>query len=504
MPSQNDIYKSNTLEHAGHYNISDVAIITTAGQVANISSAVMEINVYEDLHSNFLSGNIVFVDTVDIVNTLPILGQEYLEFKFRTPIESNYEEGEYDFTRQRMSIFKVTRNRLNQNSEAITLDFVSPEAIRNQNIKISRAFNGPYDDAVAKIFKKSWGLNSKKKLYIQPTQNNFKFITPNIRPSDIINMIASRAVPKTSNLPGYFFYENGQGFHFRSIDSFWFNVFAGELQPHPEMFEYFLSSDATSGLKNPNESPLSQLRTVRSFKLIQYNDLIKNIRRGTFASTLITHDAFNKTYNTYKYNYVEDYNRVSHLEKNKEEFSGYDNAFVPYYGLVPKTHYDSDDTEFSELTKNYKNLADYESARIMLQSNTANLHNTNSTKGFRVDEYLQRRQSILSIVENLELQLTVPGNTHLNIGHVIRLNVPRSGPGKSGDINTQNDKYLTGRWLITAIHHKIDITSQYHSMILTCIKETYGATNIESNKILQLNNKEEGLPVNISNNNEYN
>src|SRR5210317_1980491 len=132
MPSQNDIYKSNTLEHAGHYNISDVAIITTAGQVANISSAVMEINVYEDLHSNFLSGNIVFVDTVDIVNTLPILGQEYLEFKFRTPIESNYEEGEYDFTRQRMSIFKVTRNRLNQNSEAITLDFVSPEAIRNQ------------------------------------------------------------------------------------------------------------------------------------------------------------------------------------------------------------------------------------------------------------------------------------------------------------------------------------------------------------------------------------
>jgi hypothetical protein len=497
----NIAYDDNTLRYAGDFRVSEIALFNAYGNVAGIGSAVIELSIFEDLNSNFLTGSLTFVDTEDLLTKLPIIGQEFLEFKIRTPLKSAYAEGEYDFTNTRMAVYKVGRQRLNQNTQTVTLDFISTEGIRDQNIKISRAFNGPYDQAVAKIFKKSWGLNSKKKLYVQPTLNNFKFVAPNMRPSDLMNMMASRAVPKTSVMPAYLFYENGQGFHFRSMDSFFFLVKSEGLSPHPEMFEYFCDSENTRGLSNPQDNPMSQLRNVMSHTLIGTNDLIKNQRMGTFASKLITHDAYNKTYNTYKYNYIDEYSSLPHLEKDD---AATDQAL--YRGLIAKAHYDFNDLETSDRTRGsaYKYLSDYADARLMVQSNTAKIHNTNSDHGFRVNEYLQRRKSALNLFNNIEIELEVNGNTHLNIGHVIRINVPRVSRTKDDTKSSQNDKYLTGRWLITAIRHSFDFATHNHNMILTCSKETYGSNLQEKISPLVLDVTDEGNPINLYDQTEYN
>ena len=179
-------YDENNLQYAGEFRISEIAIFNVYGNVAGIATAGAELSIYEDIEQNFITGNLTFVDTEDIVNKLPILGQEYLEFKVRTPLKSTYNEGEYDFTNTRMAVYKCTKERLNSNTQQVSLDFISTEAIKDSNTKISRAFDGPYDDAVAKIFKNTWGLNSKKKFYVQPTQGNFKFVAPNQRPTDIM------------------------------------------------------------------------------------------------------------------------------------------------------------------------------------------------------------------------------------------------------------------------------------------------------------------------------
>ena len=283
-------YDENNLQYAGEFRISEIALFNIYGNVAGIATATAELSIYEDIEQNFISGTLTFTDTENLVEKLPILGQEYLEFKVRTPLKSTYGEGEYDFTNTRMAVYKVTKERLNSNTQLVTLDFISTEAIRDSNIKVSRAFDGPYDDAVAKIFKKEFGLNSKKKLYVQPTQGNFKFVATNQRPTDIMNMLASRAVPKTSSAPGYFFYENGQGFHFRSIDSFFFMAKSEGYAVHPPMFEYFADSETARGLNNPRDNPMSQMRVVKSFKILPQNDLISTQRTGTYASKLIAYD----------------------------------------------------------------------------------------------------------------------------------------------------------------------------------------------------------------------
>ena len=497
-------YDENKLQYPGDFRVSGIALFNAYGNSVEISTVTSNISIFESLEQNFITGNLTFTDTEDIFNKLPITGQEYLEFKIRTPLGSKYGEGEYDFTNTRMAVFKVGRQRVNQNTQTIILDFISTEGIRDQNVRISRAFNGPYDDAVAKIFKKQWGLNSKKKLYVQPTSNNFKFVAPNQRPTDIINMICSRAVPKTSALPAYVFYENSQGFHFRSMDSFYFVVKASGYAPHPVMFEYFLDTETSKQFANPRENPMSMLRTVDKFKLLDLNDLIKNQRMGTFASKLITHDAYNKTYNEYKYNYIEDYVRVPHMEKDD-----LDSDQALYRGLIPHAHYDFNDLETTDSKEYgrsaYKYLSDYSDARLMVQSDTTNIHNINANHGYRVNEYLQRRQSALQLFNNIQIQLQVPGNTHINVGHMIQLNVPRAGRNKKDDKDTHNDQMLSGRWLITSIRHSFDLISNEpkHRTVLTCSKETYGRNLQEKHSPLQLFVTDEGNPINLYDNSEY-
>ena len=497
------LYDDYSLQYPGDFRVSEIALVSPYGNVVGITTNVTQLNIYEDIYQNCLTGDITFADTEDVVNMLPIIGNEYLSFKIRTPMESKYKEGEYDFTNIYMAVYKVeTRTRLNARTEEIKLAFTSPENIRNQNIKISRAFDGPYDDAVAKIFKKDWGLNSKRKLYIQPTAHNFKFVAPNKRPLDIINMIASRAVPNTLSAPAYVFYENGQGFHFRSMDSFFYVIKGGNIVNHPDMFEYFPDTVEARGTVNVREKPKSLMRLVDKYNFSKLPDLIKSQRMGTYASKLITHDSYNKTFKTKVHNYIDEYNSFPHLERGDE--TG-DQAF--YQGLIVKAHYDPGDLSMADSKRSdrtaYKMISDYSDARLMVVSNTANIHTSNMAKGYRIDESLQDRQSSLQLFDTLEMTLEVPGNTHINIGHVIRVNIPRSGGDKRGEKYQDSDKYHSGRWLVTAIRHSFTFTPKIHKSVITCIKETYQRPLSSKMGAFQIIQKDEGNPVNISDDSEY-
>ena len=500
-------YDSNKFQYPGEFRCSEVALISLSGNIAGIKSSITELNIYESLTNNFISGDVTFVDTANLLDEMPIIGAEYLDFKIRTPIKSMYrddnDKGGYDFTNRRMAVYKILdKTQLSGGTTQVTLAFISPEAIRNQNVRVSRAYDGPYDKAVADIFKKEYGLNSKKQLYIQPTKNNFKFVAPNKRPVDVINMIASRAEPKTSSLPGYVFYENGQGFHFRSLDSFYFPVSQG-FTPVPEMFEFFATDENVGSTKPKNETPLAQLRFAKSFKISNYVDLIRMQRSGAFASKLISYDAYNKTFSTKNHNYYDDFLRVPHLEKDDAEDDS-----ASYRGLAPAAHYDPTDFSATNSTSfgrtQYNTISDYSQARIMVTSDTANTHNTNMSEGYRLKDTLQRRAMSLELLNTIQLELTAHGNTHLNAGHIIRVNLPRPGRGKTDVKTTQYDKTLSGRWLITAVRHKFNFGDTLHQSIYTCIKETYNREvhlPISPNK---LNVGDEGKPLNLYDRSEYN
>ena len=90
MPSTD--YEKSDIQYPGQFKCSEIALISLSGKIAGIKSAVLEMNIYESLFNNFLTGDLTFRDDFNLLDSLPIQGSEYLDFKIRTPIRSAYRD----------------------------------------------------------------------------------------------------------------------------------------------------------------------------------------------------------------------------------------------------------------------------------------------------------------------------------------------------------------------------------------------------------------------------
>jgi len=60
------------IQFAGDYNIKEIKLFTSSGNVIDLSAVVMAINIYEDIFSPSITGSIAVVDTNAIITNAPI------------------------------------------------------------------------------------------------------------------------------------------------------------------------------------------------------------------------------------------------------------------------------------------------------------------------------------------------------------------------------------------------------------------------------------------------
>ena len=66
----------------------------------------------------------------------------------------------------------------------------------------------------------------------------------------------------------------------------------------------------------------------------------------------------------------------------------------------------------------------------------------------------------------MNLSLLVYGNTILNAGDIITFTSPVQRPGE-----IENNPYTSGRYVIMAIKHMVNVEAQRHEMVLKCFKD---------------------------------
>lgn len=211
------------MQYAGEYGVEICKICSTSGEIIDITSLISTVNIFEDIFKSSLTGDITLVDTNNLLTSLPIIGQEKLLLKLTTPQSGTTDRNlSLDFTDHPLYLFKVVAGaKSNDNTQALVLSFTTAEAIRSNRIRVSQAFEGePSADIIQKIIRDEDLLNSKKEFYYEETANNYKFVSPNMRPIDFINSIAKRCLSdKYNSSPTFVFYETCKGFYFRTIDS---------------------------------------------------------------------------------------------------------------------------------------------------------------------------------------------------------------------------------------------------------------------------------------------
>src|SRR5690606_5679390 len=110
------------------------------GKEYNITSAVYEISIFEDLFSNTLSGELLMTDSVGASDLMNLTGNEKLTIELFT---SNDEVEIKEFY-----VYSVTsRLRNNPTSEVYKLQFVSFESILNEHTRVYSAIEGTNSEA---------------------------------------------------------------------------------------------------------------------------------------------------------------------------------------------------------------------------------------------------------------------------------------------------------------------------------------------------------------------
>ena len=232
---------ADTLTAAGQFSLSDIQLISYISaeggsnpKKISIRSQVLEINIYEDIFTKGLSGNVVVVDNQNVPNHLPLTGFERIEFKLNTP---GIAKG-FDFTSvtgHPMYIYKISaRRELAPRTQMYVLNFASKEILTNETKKIYRSMTGTIDQMVLDIFRRD--IESNKTLILEETKGARKYVPTGLRPFEFIQSLGNSAESGRYNNAGYFFYEDSTGYRFRSLENM-LAITDGAARPAVARFE---------------------------------------------------------------------------------------------------------------------------------------------------------------------------------------------------------------------------------------------------------------------------
>ena len=83
----------DSMEFAGDYNLNNILLVNHEAKektgIVDIKRMAMELNIYESIYNNAVTGTMVITDSQNVIAKLPIQGTERLMFKLSTPGTKN-------------------------------------------------------------------------------------------------------------------------------------------------------------------------------------------------------------------------------------------------------------------------------------------------------------------------------------------------------------------------------------------------------------------------------
>ena len=443
----------STIQTAGDFELELAEIISVGETPVDVTAEVIEIVIYEDTQNVVLSGSLAFKDNFNLLNIMPLLGQEILRLKLSTPSLQNKPDI-IDFTEQVFFIHEIENSvPVGDMNQVHLINFISMEAMINQRKKISKTLKGTYADIVENILRGE--LESTKDLYIEPSSGIKQIIGPNWHPFDIIDMAKRESISDTRLSPTYLFYETMWGFHFRSLES---------LYAEPTTAYYTTSSQGGLNVqKGGQQDIMGEFQKILNYNIDQKPDTLLNSSSGVYGSTLITHDIFNKTFTTSTYNYLDAFPKENHINYFHGKLEN------PMFSAVAL---DDDGKRISDFpTKTYMLPVSIKDTAKGIDSHYTNAQGLYPYQGYNPNKWLQRRSSQMAQLDaGFVITITVNGNTALHAGEIVELELPYSAMQKSAEKETV-DRFFRGPFMIRNLQHRFDNIERTHKIIMTLVKD---------------------------------
>ena len=410
-------------------------------RTVDIRQGVVGFVYYENILAPSVTATVVVVNTggtirgkngkmQGIYNGLPLRGGERVIIKIAGNSKNN---GGLDFSKNVTQYFYVASIQnvdVDAEKELFTLHLVSRESITNQTIRVGRKFptSQTISDSVSDIIKDY--LKSDKLGTIDKTQNKYGFIGNLKKPFSVITWLASKSVayngPGKDSTAGFLFYETQDGFNFRSIDNL--------INQEPFEKDYTYSPGVVK-FDDPS----------KDFKIIKYSidrnqDLMGKLQRGAYSSE------------RYYINPVSFKPDIRHFKST--DYMGDDGINNLGDEKISLPTIDDD-----------KSLGDLPTRIFVGMLDVGTVEKTTTDKGWNdpvernADPAKTQAQSMMRYNQLMSqiVEITVPLNTNLNAGGVIRCIFPSIDRSKRKSPDVQS----SGLYMIRELAHYFDNKGSY-------------------------------------------
>ena len=425
------------LQFAGEFELNTIEIIASSGQsIDNITP--LEINIFESIFSNALTGNISIADTNNLIELMPLIGQEQLILKMTTPSLEG-ENTTIDFTKNAFSIYNISVNsEMSSGSSVYVLEFCSPELLINNRVRISKAFTDTPSTIVENVLTNH--INTTKNIETETTSGIKNIVVPNQRPFDFLKCLIQDS-KSTKDSPHYLFYETTRGYNFRTLQNLYEKVAVGVFNNSESNIDEKVGN--TLGIQEAYDRMIN-------FDVKPPNNALNDSRAGMFGSKIISHNIFTKSYNVKTYGYFSDFDKHKRIdEKNNPKYNGNLGDWIDSRIYVHPTS-----ASGSNLNAQYRD------------ENNSN----NSIVANQISEtLLQRKSRMYELTFSKTIAITIHGTTNIAAGDMVELNY--AAPGRNHNDGVL-DKSMSGRYLITKLRHTFSPVTNNHEINMVVTRDS--------------------------------
>jgi len=308
-----------------------------------------------------------------------------------------------------MRISKIKSLSDTQTSRMYILETISELAYQGLHQKLSQSFIGPLSDIALQIFEK---YTDEKYAVWEGSKGAQTIIIPNWSPTKAIGWLASKAVSTQDDIRFRFFQDSKGKYNFMPIEK----AIEFYKDNPPFTFKY----RANSGISDrPNTE--ADAFAISDLKFGHSYDMARSLREGYISGKKFDVNLTDKTQNVLEYNYHKEFDKSKYL-----------NPYPQYY------------------------KQDFGDGRIYFCASTQYPEDLSSLKRSSVTNY------------NQLVQITIKGNPEVDIGQIVKLELPNPDPGASN--KGQLDNMWSGKYYVTA---KRDFyNGDEVKMVMDCSKES--------------------------------
>lgn len=399
----------------------------------DITNSCLFFDYFEDVLSPCVTATAQILNSSSLFNILPIRGGE----KITISVDTAFGE----FVIDDLYVYKVSGLDAQKSREIFTLNLVSREGLTNETSRCETIYRGNLQETVIKILKDDLKTEKYKSENIEATSNDYSFIGNNRKPFHVLTWLGPKAVPangqesgtsgeEAKGTAGFLFYENKDGFNFRSIDSL---VSSTKIQVN--------SSDKEDIPQYFYTQVIEENKVDGNFKILNYNyekniDLMKALRVGMYVNKTYFYDLYSNTLDIYKY-------KVKDQVQNK--LGGAESIAVS--------------EEFGDSI-----------SRIMVRTADRGALNSDGSISdkLRSGADMAKSYSRYNLLFTQALNMVVPCNVTLKVGGVIYAEFPRI------DVSSDKkaDEEQSGYYLIKELRHHFEGGQMVTSLRL--LRDSYG------------------------------